>query len=90
METEVGEMAYKKINDDHSETVMNQLADSVLGLSDEAIVGEIGEDGVDADEEAERTSSVLRRTLQAWELDGACPESDQSRIPRRKVSSLKR
>jgi len=83
-------MAYKKINDDHSETVMNQLADSVLGLSDEAIVGEVREAGVDADEEAERTSSVLRRTSQAWALYGPCPDSVQSMIAKRRVSSLKR
>jgi hypothetical protein len=82
-------MAFKKTDDDH-ETAMNQLADSVLGLSDVAIVGEIGEAGADADEEAERTRSVLRRTAQSWGLDGESAESDQSRIPRRKVSSLKR
>ena len=82
-------MAFNKTDDDH-ETAMNQLADSVLGLSDVAIVGEIGEAGADADGEAERTRSVLRRTLQSWGLDGECVESDQSRMPRRKVSSLKR
>ena len=82
-------MAFKKTDDDH-ETAMNQLADSVLGLSDEAIVGEIGEAGADADGEAERTRSVLRRTAQSWGLDGPYAESDQSRMPRPKVSSLKR
>ena len=83
-------MAYKKTDDDHSEAVMNHLADSVLGLSDEAILCEIGEDGADADDEAERTRLVLRRMLQSWEVDRSWAENNQSMIPRQKASSLKR
>lgn len=83
-------MAYKTTDDDHSEAVMNQLADSVLGLSDEAIVGEIGEDGVDVDQEAERTSLVLRRASQLWKLQGQCTERLEDLNSRRKASSLKR
>jgi hypothetical protein len=90
MQTEVGEMAFKKTDDDHSEAVMNQLADSVLGISDEAIVGEIGEAGADANEEAERTRSVLRRASQSWELQGLCVERLEDMSSRRKASSLKR
>jgi hypothetical protein len=82
-------MAFKKTDDDR-ETAMNQLADSVLGLSDEAIVGEIGEAGADADGEAERTRLVLRRMSQSWGLDGLWAESDQNLIPSQKASSLKR
>jgi hypothetical protein len=82
-------MAFKKTDDDH-ETAMNQLADSVLGLSDEAIVGEMGEAGTDTDEEAERTRLVLRRRSQLWGLDGPWAESDKNLIPSQKASSLKR
>lgn len=83
-------MAFKKTDDDHSEAVMNHLADSVLGLSDEAIVGEIGEAGADADEEAERTRLVLRRASQSWQLRGQCAERLEDTNSRRKAASLKR
>lgn len=83
-------MAYKKINDDHSETVMNQLADSVLGLSDEAIVVEVREAGADPDEEAERTRSVLRSKSQSWGWQGLCAERLEDMNSRRKAFSPKR
>ena len=83
-------MAYKKTDDDHSEAVMNQLADSVFGLSDEVIVDEVGEEGADANEEAERTRLVLRRTSQSWEQHGLCMEHLEDMNSRRKASSLKR
>ena len=82
-------MAYKKTDDDHSETVMNQLADSVFALSDEVIVDEVGEAGADANEEAERTRLVLRRTSQSWEQQ-QCMEHLEDMNSRRKASSLKR
>jgi hypothetical protein len=82
-------MAYKKTDDDHSETVMNQLADSVFALSDEVIVDEVGEAGADANEEAERTRLVLRRTSQSWEQQ-QCMEHLEDMKSRRKASSLKR
>jgi hypothetical protein len=40
---------------------MNRLAESVLGLSDEAILAETSEAGADPQREAERTRSVLRQ-----------------------------
>jgi hypothetical protein len=43
---------------------MNQLAESVLGLSDAAIA-ETSEDGADPQREAERTRLVLRRASKA-------------------------
>ena len=89
MKTEVGEMGYKNTGDDHSETVMDQLADSVLGLSDEALMGEVGETGADTEEEAERTRSVLHAVSKAWALKGSSVESAQM-IPKQKLSSLKR
>lgn len=81
-------MAFKKTDDDH-ETAMKQLADSVLALSDEAIVGEIGEAGADPEEEAERTRLVLRRISQSWGLDRPCEEDIEAMTSRRKASSLK-
>ena len=44
---------------------MNQLAESVLGLSDEAILAETSEAGADPQQEAERTRSVLRQASKA-------------------------
>jgi hypothetical protein len=82
-------MRYRKIEEDPSETVMEQLADSVLGLSDEAILGEIAEAGANADEEAEHTRSVLRRISQSWDLQGLCSENVRM-IPRHKVCPLER
>ena len=69
---------------------MNQLADSVLGLSDDATLAETMETGEDPDEEAARTRSVLLKLSKAWALGGQCPESVQNQIDRRKVSSLQR
>jgi hypothetical protein len=44
---------------------MNQLAESVLGLSDEAILAETTEVGADGEQEAERTRLVLRQASKA-------------------------
>jgi hypothetical protein len=52
---------------DHAEKldrIMDQLADSVLDLSDEALLAEITESGVDPHEEAERVRLLLRRSLE--------------------------
>ena len=56
-------MVSKKNHDDHLEKMMNRLADSVLGLSDEAILAETTEAGGDLQREAERTRSVFRQVL---------------------------
>jgi hypothetical protein len=83
-------MAYNKSDDDRLEVAMNQLADSVLGLSDDAIAGESEESGADPEEEAERTRLLLRTTSQGWAVRDACVETPPNAIPRRKASSLKR
>jgi hypothetical protein len=44
---------------------MDQLAESVLGLSDEAILAETSEAGADPQGEAERTRLVLRQAAKA-------------------------
>jgi hypothetical protein len=59
-------MAYKT-NQDGQQRIMNHLADSVLELSDEEILAEVRESGADPQEEAERTSFVLRQATDTWE-----------------------
>lgn len=54
-------MADNKNHDDRLESLMNQLAESALVLSDEAIGAETREAGADPEQEAERTRSVLRQ-----------------------------
>jgi hypothetical protein len=54
-------MADKKNHDERLERLMNRLAESVLGLSDEAILAETSEAGADPQREAERTRLVLRQ-----------------------------
>ena len=56
-------MADKKNHDEQLERIMNQLADSVLELSDEEILAEIIETGADPQEEAERTRFALRQAF---------------------------
>ncbi len=46
---------------------MNQLAESVLGLSDEAVLAETNETGTDPEQEAERTRLVLRHAAKAFD-----------------------
>src|SRR5208282_3252443 len=54
-------MIDKKNCSDHLEKLMNPLADSVLGLSAEAICAETSDVGADPEQEAERTRLVLRQ-----------------------------
>jgi hypothetical protein len=54
-------MPDKKNHDERLEILMNQLAESVLGLSDAAILAETSEARVDLQREAERTRLVLRQ-----------------------------
>ncbi len=61
-------MADKKNHDERVERLMNLLAESVLGLSDEGILAEAGEVGVDSEQEGERTQLVLRQASKALEL----------------------
>lgn len=60
-------MTDKKNHDERLERIMNQLADSVLELSDEAILAEISETGADPQEKAERTHFILRQSSKTWE-----------------------
>jgi hypothetical protein len=54
-------MADKKNHDERVERLLNRLAESVLELSDEAILAETNEAASDPEQEAERTRLVLRR-----------------------------
>jgi len=58
-------MTDEKNHDERLERLMNQLAESVLGLSDEAILAETSEAGADPQREAERTRLVLRQASKA-------------------------
>jgi hypothetical protein len=60
-------MTDNKNYDDRLESLMNQLAESVLGLSDEAILAETCEAGADPQQEAERTRLVLRQASKAFD-----------------------
>jgi hypothetical protein len=60
-------MAYKKNHDEHLEKIMNHLADSVLGLSDEAILAKVSAAGRGPAEESERTRFVFCKASQVWE-----------------------
>ena len=54
---------------DGQQRIMNRLADSVFELSDEEILAEVRESGVDPQEDADRTSSVLRQAADTWESE---------------------
>ena len=58
-------MTDKKTHDERLERLMNQLAESVLGLSDEAVLAETSEVGADPEQQAERTHSALRQASKA-------------------------
>jgi hypothetical protein len=60
-------MADKNNHDERLERLMNQLAESVLGLSDEAILAETIESGFDPEQDAERTRLVLRQASKAFD-----------------------
>lgn len=58
-------MADEKSHDERLERLMNRLAESVLGLSDEAILAETSEAGADPQRESERTRLALRKASKA-------------------------
>ncbi len=58
-------MPDKKNHDECLERLMNQLAESAHGLSDEAIIAETSKAGADPQREAERTRLVLRQASKA-------------------------
>jgi hypothetical protein len=61
-------MANEKNSDTRLERIMNSLAESVLRLSDEAILAETGAAGADPQLEADRTRLVLRRASKALDI----------------------
>jgi len=83
-------MANKKTDDERLERLMNQLADSVLSLSDEAILAEGRETGEQPDEQIEHTRLVLREASKAWALERPYRLSVENPVPRRNAPSLKR
>jgi hypothetical protein len=83
-------MANKRTDDERLERAMNVLAESVLSLSDDAILAEVREAGCDPEEEAEHTRLLLREVYNAQAFGGPCSQGMQYPISERKVSSLKR
>lgn len=55
-------MANKENYDEQLSAIMNRLADSVLELSDEQLIAEERERGIDPLKEAERIRAILRRS----------------------------
>ena len=51
------------------ERIMEQLAESVLELSDEALLAEITESGADPEQEAEGTRLALRQAVKPQEVE---------------------
>ena len=67
-------MIDKKTHDERLERLMNPLAESVLGISDEAVLTETSEAGADPEQEAEHTRLVLRQASKALDnVTAACP-----------------
>lgn len=65
VEVEVKKMADRKSHVERWESLMNQLAESVLGIQDEAILAETRKAGADPQREADRTRLVLRQASKA-------------------------
>jgi hypothetical protein len=61
----VTNMANNKSYDEQLKIIMNQLADSVLEMSDEEILAETLVSGADPQKEAERAHAMLRQALKA-------------------------
>ena len=60
-------MTDKKNHGERLERLMNQLAESVLGLTDEAVLAEPKDTGADPEQEAERTRLVLRQASKVFD-----------------------
>jgi hypothetical protein len=59
-------MAYRT-SLDGQQRILDHLAESVFELSDEEILAEVRESGVDPEQEAERTRLVLRQASKAFD-----------------------
>jgi hypothetical protein len=60
-------MTDKNNHDERLETLMNQLAESVLGLTDEAVLAEASEAGTDPAQEAKRTRLALQNASKTFD-----------------------
>jgi hypothetical protein len=59
-------MAYKT-GHDGQQRIMNHVAESMFELTDEEILAEVRESGVDPQEKADRINFVLRQAADVWE-----------------------
>src|SRR5437762_13011473 len=64
---EAGNMENKRDHDRQLEKLMNDLADSVLELSDEEVLSEAREVGADRQQQAETTRAVLQQASKTFE-----------------------
>jgi len=65
-------MGPKKKYSERIERVVNQLSESVLGLSDDDILAEVSAAGLDPEQEAKRVRNVLEKPLQTLEKVNLC------------------
>jgi hypothetical protein len=79
-------MKDKKKYDEQLSIIMNRLADSVLDLSDEQMLSETREEGIDPLKEAERIRDVLQRSSKKYRMQKL---KDAERIYKEKVARLK-
>ena len=65
-------MRFKRRHDEGIARIMNQLSESVLGLSDDDIVAELSEAGNDPEQEAKRVRELLQAPLQVLQNVNLC------------------
>lgn len=69
METAEAENMVFRTGHDGQQRIMNQLAESMFELTDEEILAEVRESGVDPQEEAARINFLLRQAADVWECE---------------------
>jgi len=80
-------MGNKENRNERVQELYNRLADSVLDLSDEAIIAEVSETGGDPQEEAERIRLALRESWKQFDLAERCCTTEPCSIQKRQVSN---
>ncbi len=76
-------MKDEKKRNERMQELYNELADSILELSDETIIAKVSETGIDPDDEAESVRLALRESLRqfdAWERYNVSPLSTIRRM----------
>ena len=68
-------MRSKESYSERLEKVMNQLSESVLGLSDDDILADVSAAALDPEQEAKRVRNVLQKPLQVLDNVNLCLSS---------------